>query len=41
MLGWDSTGAGAVLSVSRGGGGEGTVVELLQQFPMRRYETFG
>ena len=34
VLGGDSTGGGVVVSVTRGEGEEGTVVVLLQQFPM-------
>ena len=36
MLGWDNTGTGAgvVVSVTRGGVEEGTATALLQQFPM-------
>ena len=38
VLGWDSTGGRAVVSVTRGVCEEGTVAVLLQQFPMGRYE---
>jgi len=38
VLGCDITGAGVILSVTWGGGAEGSVAVLPQQFPMRRYE---